>query len=169
MSTSHFYQRSADRGDPRATSERKAADVDNIFRLGNGAGERRPADAKRVSQPDLDAALDMLGRAAKAMDLMQSRYQQIEDYAKDVSERAERDLGAVYAQAKEWETRALASESRLDEMRARLAAAERRAELAERRAEQSERSALEAREWLECFYDKIVASFDTRPFTKSAA
>ena len=145
-------------------------DLDNIFRLTAApapqpqAAERpRPApESRRVPQPDFDAALDMLNRAAKAMDLMQSRYQQVEDYAKGVADRAEKDIAVAYAQAREWEVRAAGSENKLEELR-------QRAEAAERRAEAAERNAKEARDWLECFYDKIVTSFDTRSFLKAQA
>ena len=145
-----------------------------------------------MTQPDLDAALDMLNRAAKAMDLLQSRYQHVESYAKDLAERAERDLALASSQAKDWEIRAAEDEARIEEAKARLAEAERRptwpnagpnrsspgplcehaadaerrASQAEHRADHAERSANEAREWLECFYDKIVASFDTRPISR---
>ena len=65
-----------------------------------------------MTQPDLDAALDMLNRAAKAMDLLQSRYQHVESYAKDLAERAERDLALASTQAKDWEVRAADGEAR---------------------------------------------------------
>lgn len=162
--------------DGRSLGERGAApDLDNIFRLSSTGQERprpsaqAPSEPRRMTEPDLDAALDMLNRAAKAMDVLQSRYHHVENYAKDIAERAERDLATAFSQVREWEGRAGSSETKLGEAKARLAEAERRAEYAERRAELAERSALEAREWLECFYDKIVACFDTRPFMKSAA
>ena len=104
----------------------------------------------------------MLNRAAKAMDLIQARYQQVEDYAKGVADRAEKDIAAAYAQAREWEVRVEGGEAKLEELR-------QRAESAERRADAAERNAKEARDWLECFHDKIVTSFDTRNFLKSQA
>jgi hypothetical protein len=189
--------RSTEAPDVRSPGDRNlGADLDNIFRLAGGLDRPKapapvPASApRRMTQPDLDAALDMLNRAAKAMDLLQSRYQHVESYAKDVAERAERDLALAFSQAKDWEGRASEGEARIEDAKARLAEAERRAESAERRAElgehradeaerrashaehradHAERSANEAREWLECFYDKIVASFDTRPILKTAA
>ncbi len=178
MSPHHPFLRSQD-ADPAVQNDRSVGqDLDNIFRLtaaqpvqpqaadrGRVAPERvraAGAEPRRVTQPDLDAALDMLNRAAKAMDLLQARYQQVEDYAKGVADRAEKDIAVAYAQAREWEVRAAGSEGRLDEFR-------HRAETAERRADAAERSAKEARDWLECFYDKIVTSFDTRNFLKSQA
>lgn len=154
------------------------AELDNIFRLNSFPGQAKPqpssSDPRRVSQADLDAALEMLGRAGKAMDILQTRYHQVEHYARDVADRAERDLATAYGHAKDWEARAAGTESKLDEMKTRVAEAERRLEQAERRAhladvraEAAERGAREAREWLECFYEKIVASFDTRPTLKS--
>ncbi len=176
MSPNHPFLRSQDPADFAARGDRSVGqDLDNIFRLTAAqpaqqaapaqpsAAERlRAAEPSRVTQPDLDAALDMLNRAAKAMDLMQARYQQVEDYAKGVADRAEKDIAAAYAQARDSEARAADSEGKLDELR-------HRAETAERRAEAAERAAKEARDWLECFYDKIVTSFDTRNFLKSQA
>ena len=104
----------------------------------------------------------MLNRAAKAMDVMQSRYQHVEDYAKGVADRAEKDIAVAFAQAREWEVRASGSEGKLEEFRLR-------AEAAERRADAAERAARDSREWLERFYEKIVTSFDTRSFLKSQA
>lgn len=185
MSPTNSSLRSAEPTDGRSLGERSlGSDLDNIFRLSVAPGQERlrpsaptaAAEPRRMTQTDLDAALDMLNRAARAMDVLQARYQQVESYAKDLAERAERDLAAAYSQARDWEGRAAASETKFDEARARLSEADRRAELAERRAEHAEhraehaeRSATETREWLECFYDKIVASFDTRPLLKPAA
>jgi len=183
MSPHHPFLRGQDTNDHHAQGERSVGqDLDNIFRLTaaqpaaapngpapNGAAEAQQTaepvwagEPRRVSQPDLDAALEMLNRAAKAMDLMQARYQHVEDYAKGVADRAEKDIAAAYAQARESELRAVGSESKLDNLRAR-------ATEAERRAEQAERNAKEARDWLECFYDKIVTSFDTQAVLKSRA
>ena len=177
MSPHHPFLRSQDQDETSARGDRIVGqDLDNIFRLtaaqpapqqaAFGAPPERPRPAgsepRRITQPDLDAALDMLNRAAKAMDLMQSRYQQVEDYAKGVADRAEKDIAVAYAQAREWEVRAAGSEGKLDEFRDRAIEAERRAEAAER-------SAQEARDWLECFYDKIVTSFDTRSLLRSQA
>ncbi len=172
MSPHHPFLRSQDTSDGAAQGDRSVGqDLDNIFRLTAAKPAPQPApervraagaEPRRVTPPDLDAALDMLNRAAKAMDLMQSRYQQIEDYAKGVADRAEKDIAVAYAQAREWEVRAAGSEARLDELH-------HRAEAAERRADAAERSAQEARDWLECFYDKIVTSFDTRNFLKTQA
>ena len=167
MSPHHPFLRSHDQAEGRG-DRGVGQDLDNIFRLTAApapqpAERSRPApDSRRVSQPDLDAALDMLSRAAKAMDVMQSRYQHIEDYAKGVADRAEKDIAVAYAQAREWEVRAGGSEGKLEEFRLR-------AEAAERRADAAERAAHESREWLERFYEKIVASFDTRGFLKSQA
>ena len=169
----HPLSRHLDAQEYRAQGDRSIGqDLDNIFRLtaaqfppAQQGGERVKTTARetrRVTQPDLDAALDMLNRAAKAMDLMQSRYQNVEDYAKSVAERAEKDIAAALAQAREWEQRATGSEGMLEEIRGRAAAAERRADLAEQ-------SAKEARDWLECFYEKIVSSFDERTLLKSQA
>jgi predicted nucleic acid-binding Zn-ribbon protein len=174
MSPTKPNPRSSETSEGRLGGERNVvAELDNIFRLASAAERSRPAapapEPRRMTQPDLDAALDMLSRAAKAMDALQTRYQHVEAYAKEVAERAEQDLAAAYSNAKEWEARAALFERKLDEARMRIAEAERRAEDAERRSQQAERSAGEAREWLECFYDKIVASFDARPFMKSAA
>ena len=183
MSPTHSSLRSTEPSDGRSPAERSVgSDLDNIFRLGASQERlRSPAQSpapepRRMTQPDLDAALDMLNRAAKAMDLLQSRYQHVENYAKDLAERAERDLATAFSQAKEWEGRAATSETKLEEFRARLIESDRRADLAERRAEHAEhradhaeRTATETREWLECFYDKIVTSFDTRPLLKTAA
>ena len=172
MSPHQPFSRFQDPTDGAARGDRSVGqDLDNIFRLTAPQAAPQPApervraagvEPRRVTPPDLDAALDMLNRAAKAMDLMQSRYQQVEDYAKGVADRAEKDIAVAYAQAREWEVRAAGSESRLDELR-------QRAEVAERRAEAAESAAKEARDWLECFYDKIVTSFDTRSFLKSQA
>ena len=181
MSPTPSSLRSTEPTDGRFPERSISSDLDNIFRLASQERARPTvqipaAEPRRMTQPDLDAALDMLNRAAKAMDLLQTRYQHVENYAKDVAERAERDLAAAHSQAKEWEGRAVSSESKLEEAAARLAETDRRAELAERRAEHAEhradfaeRNATETREWLECFYDKIVASFDTRPIIKTAA
>lgn len=179
MSPHHPFLRTQDTSDGAARGDRSVGqDLDNIFRL--TAAQPQPAqpafqpapapervravgaEPRRVTPPDLDAALDMLNRASKAMDLMQSRYQQVEDYAKGVADRAEKDIAVAYAQAREWEVRAAGSENKLEELR-------QRAEAAERRAEAAERNAKEARDWLECFYDKIVTSFDTRNFLKAQA
>jgi hypothetical protein len=176
MSPNNPFLRSHDPADPAVRGDRSIGqDLDNIFRLtaAQPAPQHAPqqmpgrvqaagAEPRRVTQPDLDAALDMLNRAAKAMDLMQARYQQVEDYAKGVADRAEKDVAVAYARAREWEVRAAGSEGKIEEFRDR-------AEAAERRAEAAERNAREARDWLECFYDKIVTSFDTRNLLKSQA
>ena len=173
MSSHHPTPRLQDGHDYRAQGDRSIGqDLDNIFRLtaaqfppaqkGGERGGTAAPEARRVTQPDLDAALDMLNRAAKAMDLMQSRYQNIEDYAKSVAERAEKDIASALAQAREWELRATGSEGKLEEFRGRAMAAERRADVAEQ-------SAKEARDWLECFYEKIVSSFDERSLLRSQA
>ena len=173
MSSHHPFSRPHDIQDYRAQGDRSIGqDLDNIFRLtaaqfpsapqGGERGRAATSEARRVTQPDLDAALDMLNRAAKAMDLMQSRYQKVEDYAKSVAERAEKDIASALAQAREWELRASGSEGKLEEFRGRAMAAERRADLAEQ-------SAKEARDWLECFYEKIVSSFDQRSLLKAQA
>ena len=166
MSPHHPFMRSQDQSGERGVGQ----DLDNIFRLTAtaAAAQRSPETARpapesrRVPQPDLDAALEMLNRAAKAMDVMQSRYQHIEDYAKGVADRAEKDIAVAYAQAREWEVRASGSEGKLEDLRTR-------AEAAECRADAAERAAAESREWLERFYEKIVTSFDTRAFLKSQA
>lgn len=168
MSPNNPFLRSHDPADPAIQGDRNIGqDLDNIFRL--TAAQAAPARARaaatetrRVTQGELDAALDMLNRAAKAMDLMQARYQQVEDYAKGVAERAEKDVAAAYAQARDWEMRAAGSEGKLEDLR-------NRAEAAERRVEAAERDAREARDWLEAFYDRIVNSFDTRSLLKSQA
>ncbi len=177
--TANSYPRadSAPRGNDAPEASRFAersvgAELDNIFRLARA--DRTPAappatEPRRVTQTDLDAALDMLNRAARAMDMLQTRYQEVESYARDVADRAERDLASAHGHAREWEARAIAGESLVEELRVRLVAAERRADLAERRADVAERGAMEARDWLESFYEKIVAAFDGHPFPKAAA
>ena len=173
MSSHHTLSRIQDAQDYRTQGDRSIGqDLDNIFRLtaaqfppaqaGGERGRTAASETRRVTQPDLDAALDMLSRAAKAMDLMQSRYQHVEDYAKSVADRAEKDIATALAQARDWELRATGSEGKLEEFRGRAVAAERRADLAEQ-------SAKEARDWLECFYEKIVSSFDERTLLKSQA
>ena len=126
--------RSTEASDGRSPSERNfGPDLDNIFRLAGGPERSRPpapapaSEPRRMTQPDLDAALEMLNRAAKAMDLLQSRYQHVESYAKDLAERAERDLALASSQAKDWEIRAAEDEARIQEAKLRLAEAERRA------------------------------------------
>lgn len=164
MSATNPFLRTPESAPARPRQDRAPApDADNIFRFAATPERARPAapDPRRVSQPELDAALDMLNRAAKAMDAMQARHQHVEDYAKGVAERAERDIAAAHAQATDWEERARASESRLADSQARIREAERRAELAERGAE-------EARQWLEDFYDRVMACFDARPLAKAA-
>ena len=182
MSPNHPFLHLQETLDQRVQGDRNfGQDLGNIFRLTaapQGAAPSAPAspegaeepervraavaEPRRISQPDLDAALDMLNRAAKAMDLMQSRYQHVEAYAKSVAERAEKDIALAYDQAREWEAKAAGSEGKVAEFR-------NRAEAAEQRAEAAERSAKEARDWLECFYDRIVSSFDTRNLLKSQA
>ncbi len=132
MSSQHSFSRPQDAQDYRAQGDRGIGqDLDNIFRLtaaqfpsaqqGVERGRTAAPEARRVTQPDLDAALDMLNRAAKAMDLMQSRYQNVEDYAKSVAERAEKDIASALAQVREWELRASGSEGKLEEFRGRAA------------------------------------------------
>ncbi len=175
MSPNHPFLRSQDPADAAPRGDRSVGqDLDNIFRLTAAqptaaptpaqAGAERPraAPSRRAGQPDLEGALEMLNRAGKAMDLMQARYQQIEDYAKSVADRAEKDIATAYGQAREWEQRLAGTEDKLEELR-------RRAETAEHRAEEAEAAAKDARDWLECFYDKIITSFDTRNFMKSQA
>ena len=177
MSPNHPFLRGQEPADPAARGDRNVAqDLDNIFRLTAAPAAPQPAAAqvqppaeraraplaRRVSQPDLEGALDMLNRAGKAMELMQARYQQIEDYAKGVADRAEKDIATAFGQAREWELRAAGNDEQLEALR-------HRADMAERRAEAAEQAAREARDWLECFYDKIVSSFDTRTFLKTQA
>ena len=60
-------------------------------------------------------------------------------------------------------------DARLKDAERRATSAERRAEFAERRAETAERSAVEARDWLTRYYDKIIASFGPRSLMPSEA
>lgn len=179
-SASGSVQRSSAAPTSRAPTRNGGADLDNIFNLGRG---ERPAGAvpragegQRYDNGDLNAALDMLNRAARAMDLLQSRYLEVEAYAREVAERAEKDLSSAHDAAREWETRATAGENLAEDMKARLQAAERRveqaerrAEVAERRADHAERGASETREWIEGIYGKIVAAFEANLFPKSEA
>lgn len=181
--TASPYLRSSETAPGRKPEARNVgAELDNIFKLARqDRGAPAPSrlelasESRRVTQTDLDAALDMLNRAARAMDMLQSRYLEVEAYARDVADRAERDLSQAHGEARQWEARATAGETLAEDMKARLATverrleqAERRAELAERRADYAERGAHEAREWLEDFYGKVVTACETRPFQQAA-
>ncbi len=144
-----------------------AGGTSDAFRPGPERPKQAPPlaatpERRRGAQPDLDAALDMLNRAARAMDAMQARYRQVEDEAKDVAVRAEQDLAAAVGHARDWEARARAGEATLNDLEDRLSAAE-------HRAEHAERAVAAVRHWLDAFYDKVLDAFDTCPAPGAAA
>lgn len=97
---------------------------------------------------DLNAALDLVCRAAETIQQLQRRSDDVEAFAREVVERTRDELGAIQRQIDDFRQRALDSEAHAKDVEARLAEAERRAEVAEDRARI-------AGQWLVRFQEEI--------------
>jgi len=97
---------------------------------------------------DLDSALEMVRRAAMAMDMVEDRSRLIQTRADALAEQASRDLVAANEKADAMQRRALGSEARADALEARLQEAEERLRIAD--------------EWLARFHDAITDAFSAR-------
>ncbi|MBV9220690.1 MAG: hypothetical protein JOY94_14835 [Methylobacteriaceae bacterium] len=126
------------------------------------ANKVQAIEESKQSQVDLNVALDVLGRASDAMDLMYSRSQKLEALLKRAIEQSKTDLAAAEGRIKDWEARARKCETQIQAYEARLRETEHRAEMAERNAELADRNAAEAADWLKRYYDKILESFGSR-------
>ncbi|MBV8447671.1 MAG: hypothetical protein JO094_14045 [Hyphomicrobiales bacterium] len=126
-----------------------AEDLDNVMRLIQ-TPKSQPASAPLpTSDPShLNAALEMIKRAAQAMDAMEDHAQVVQAKAQELAERARYDVRSARQQVATLEQRLSESEAHAEELDARLAEAEERARA--------------AHEWLERFQDTINAAFATR-------
>jgi hypothetical protein len=143
-----------------------------IDELENVVGFLRPQqlDGKSMhhSAPNLEAALDMVNRAAEVMGMLERRVLEMKTEGQAQIEQAKRDFGIAEAKAASFKQLALNSEVRADDLEARLRQAERRlaqADELEARLKEADQRAREADEWLARFYDTIAAAFTARPAT----
>lgn len=124
------------------------------------------AEPMALTPRNYQTALGLIECAAKALDVLYDRRDQLEASLEDVAMRAE--SAVVAAQAKVLDSQRLAASLRGDvqELERRLAAMQQRAELAERqidaertRAEVAERQAAEALGLAQALHAKIVGAF----------
>lgn len=146
----------SDRG-PDSTVARPSAFAD--AGLGDG-GERAPP------RPDLRVALHLLDGAAERLQALHSRCESVEAQLADAAQRSQAEIAQAQAKQLEAERRAQRLEfdlydagARLKEVEGRAKTAEERLEAAERRAVVAEESTLEARSWLNSFYQQINEKF----------
>ena len=133
-------------GEPRDLAE----DLDNVMRLIQ-TPRPQPAAAAPLLASDpshLNAALEMIKRAAQAMDAMEDHAHVVQAKAQELAERAHYDVRSARQQIAALEQRLSEREAQAEELEARLADAEERAQA--------------ANEWLERFQETINAAFATR-------
>lgn len=180
MSTvSHLSRQRSDFGTSPSTSSSTSAilgqleALDDVLRLSlqnNPSGElampaRAPvaeAPRSRGNQPNFATAFDLLGRASEAMDVLQTRCNELENAAKVRADHFKMALDVAHQQIKACEERAASFETKLTENAVLLEAADQRAEAAERRAQAAEQSAADAADWLKCYYERIISAFGMR-------
>jgi hypothetical protein len=136
-------QASAD-GEPRDLAE----DLDNVMRFIQ-TPKPQPAAPLPASDPShLNAALEMIKRAAQAMDAMEDHAQVVQAKAQELAEQARYDVRSARQQIAALEQRLSEKDAQAEELEARLADAEERANAAQ--------------EWLERFQETVNAAFATR-------
>ncbi len=113
-----------------------------------------------------ETALGLLECAARALEILYERRDQLECALEDVSQRAEGAVVAAQAKVTDWQRLATSLKSDAQDLERRLAAMQQRAELAEgrleverARAEAAERQTLEALGLSQGLHSKILSAF----------
>lgn len=124
------------------------------------------AEPAALTPRNYQTALSLLECAAKALEILYDRRDQLEASLEDVSMRAEGAVVAAQAKVLDWQRLAAGLKSDAQELERRLAAAQQRAELAETqleaeraRADAAERQAAEALGLSHGLHSKIVSAF----------
>jgi DNA repair ATPase RecN len=139
-------------GEPRELAD----ELDNVMRLLHAPEPAAAKDATPENDPShLNAALDMVKRAAQAMDAMEDHAQVVQAKAQELAERARYDVRAARQQIASMQQRLLESEAHAEELETRLAEAEERSRT--------------AHEWLARFHETINAAFASRPHPPEVA
>jgi hypothetical protein len=126
-----------------------AEDLDNVMRLIQAPKPQPAAAPLLASDPShLNAALEMIKRAALAMDAMEDHANVVQAKAQELAERAHYDVRSARQQMAALEQRLSERDAQAEELEARLAEAEERAQA--------------ANEWLERFQETINAAFASR-------
>jgi chromosome segregation ATPase len=134
-----------------ADEERRdlAEDLDNVMRfIQPPKSEPATAPLAGSDSSHLNAALEMVKRAAQAMDAMEDHAQVVQAKAQELAEQARYDVRSARHHIAALEQRLSESEARAEELEARLAEAQERAHA--------------AHEWLERFQETINAAFAAR-------
>ncbi|MBW0002309.1 MAG: hypothetical protein JO216_02375 [Hyphomicrobiales bacterium] len=132
-------------GEPRDLAE----DLDNVMRFIQAPKSQPVSAAAMASDPThLHAALEMVKRAAQAMDAMEDHAHVVQAKAQELADQARYDVRTARQQIAALEQRLSESEAQGEQLEARLAEAEERARAAQ--------------EWLERFHETINAAFASR-------
>ena len=125
-----------------------------------------PAEPVALTPRHYQTALSLLECAAKALEILYDRRDQLEASIEDVSMRAESAVVAAQAKVLDWQKLAAGFKNDNQELERRLATMEQRAELAETqlaaeraRAEAAERQAAEALGLSQGLHSKIISAF----------
>ena len=123
-------------------------------------------EAVTLSPRNYQAALSLLEYAAKALEMLYDRRDQLEASLEDVSMRAESALMSAQAKVNDWQKLAAGLKGDVQEMERRLAGMQKRAEQAEaqaaaerNRADAAERRAAEALNLSQGLHTKIMSAF----------
>ena len=107
------------------------------------------------ARTDVTKAVDVLTRASRALDMMQTRYEAMETQAKETVERSKSELAAAQSQIEYWERRAQTAEVQLRRCETQLKDCEEQLKefdeqlaATERRAEAAEKGVSDARDWI---------------------
>ncbi len=106
--------------------------------------EKNRKDDFPNSRPDLPAALDLISKVAGALELMEKRARDIEEWALGTIQQLRNDLASSEARAADYEDRARETEQLARELQFKLSAAEQRAARAEERVSRAEERASRA-------------------------
>ena len=125
-----------------------------------------PAEPVALTPRHYQTAMSLLDCAARALEILYDRRDQLEAAIEEVSMRAEGAVMAAQAKVLDGQKLAAGFKSAIQELERRLAAAQQRAELAETqlvaeraRAEAAERQAVEALGLSQGLHAKIVSTF----------
>lgn len=125
-----------------------------------------PAEPLALTPRHYQTALSLLECAAKALEILYDRRDQLEATIEDVSMRAEGAVVAAQAKVLDWQKLAAGFKNDNQELERRLAAMQQRAELAETqleaeraRAEAAERQAADALGLSQGLHSKIISAF----------
>ena len=125
-----------------------------------------PAEPLVLTPRNYQTALSLLECAAKALEILYDRRDQLEAAIEDVSMRAEGAVVAAQAKVLDWQKLAASLKNEVQDLERRHAAAQQRAELAENqldaeraRADAAERQAADALGLSQGLHSKIISTF----------